>query len=303
MIGIFGCVLGAGRLLGLNVAQLAHAQGLAVSMAAGAMEFVEDGAWNKRFHPGWAASAALTAVALAREGFVGATRPYDGRYGLFNIFGGKYTDWVDLTDISTGLGTVWELLDTAIKPFPTCHFTHGAIDAALALRDRCPADRIERIEIRVPEQVFQVICAPEANKRRPKNDYDAKFSVQYLVATALVHGAVGLKQLEPACLTDPATLALADRTSYGPFPDSPFPKAYSGAVTVTLKDGTTHGHAEPVNRGAADRPLANGEIVEKYRANAALWAGPARVARMEAAVLALDETPAAVDAFAPFCGV
>jgi len=68
MIGVFGCVLGAGRLLGLNVAQLAHAQGLAVSMAAGAMEFVEDGAWNKRFHPGWAASAALTAVVLAREG-------------------------------------------------------------------------------------------------------------------------------------------------------------------------------------------------------------------------------------------
>jgi len=135
---------------------------------------------------------------------IGATRPYDGRYGLFNIFGGKYTDWVDLTDISSDLGTTWEHLDTAIKPFPTCHFTHAAIDCALALRERCPADRIESIEIRVPEQVFQVICELEANRLRPKNDYDAKFSVQYLVATALVHGALGLKELPPACLHRPS---------------------------------------------------------------------------------------------------
>jgi len=302
MVGIFGCVLAAGRLLGLNVKQLAQAQGLAVSMAAGSMEFVEDGAWNKRFHPGWAASSALTAVALAREGFVGATRPYDGRYGLFNIFGGKYTDWVDLTGITSGLGSVWELLDTAIKPFPTCHFTHAAIDCALTLRDRCPADRIAKIEIRVPAQVFQVICEPVANKLRPKNDYDAKFSVQYLVATALNHGRLGLAELEPAYLTDPKTLALADRSTHAVFADSPFPKAYSGAVTITLDDGTVHEQSEPVNRGAADRPLANAEIVGKYRANAALWAGPTRVAAIEASLLALDATPRATDAFTPLSG-
>ncbi len=302
MVGIFGCVLAAGRLLGLNVKQLAHAQGLAVSMAGGSMEFLEDGAWNKRFHPGWAAASALTAVSLAREGFVGATRPYDGRFGLFNIYGGKYTDWIDLSSISAGFGTVWELMQTAIKPFPTCHFTHAAIDGALALRDRCPAREIERIEIRVPDQVFPVICDPVANKRRPKNDYDAKFSVQYLVATALVHGRLGLAELEPEYLADAATLALADRTDCAPYEDGPFPLAYSGAVKITLKDGSVVEHSEPVNRGAAGRPLSNAEIVAKYHDNAALWAGPGRVTAMEASLLALDDTPYAADAFAPFCG-
>lgn len=302
MVGIFGCVLAAGRLMGLNVRQLAHAQGLAVSMAAGSMEFLEDGAWNKRFHPGWAAASALTAVSLAREGFVGATRPYDGRFGLFNIYGGKYTDWIDLTGISAGLGAVWELMNTAIKPYPACHFTHGAIDAALALRASCPPGEIAKIEIRVPQQVFGTICDPVANKRRPKNDYDAKFSVQYLVATALVHGRVGLAELEPEYLTDATVLALADLTECLPYGDGPFPAAYSGAVTITRKDGSTHRHDEPVNRGAADRPLGNAEIVAKFRDNAALWAGPARVARMEAAVLALDDAESAADAFAPFCG-
>jgi len=302
MVGIFGCVLAAGRLLGLNVKQLAHAQGLAVSMAGGSMEFLADGAWNKRFHPGWAASSALTAVALAREGFVGATRPYDGRFGLFNIYGGKYTDWIDLSGISADFGSVWELMKTAIKPFPACHFTHGAIDAALALRDRCPADQIEKIEIRVPQQVFGTICDPVANKRRPKNDYDAKFSVQYLVATALVHGRVGLAELEPEYLADPASLALADLTECAPYGDGPFPAAYSGAVAITLIDGAAHRHDEPVNRGAADRPLSNAEITAKYRDNAALWTGPAKVAAMEASLLTLDQTPRAIDAFAPFCG-
>ena len=221
MVGIFGCVLAAGRLLGLNKAQLCQAQGLALSLASGSMEFLEDGAWNKRFHPGWAASSALTACVLAREGFNGATTPYDGRFGLFNIFGGKFTDWIETTPISAGLGEEWELLQTAIKPYPTCHFTHGAIDAALVLRDRCPASQIAKIEIRVPAQVHGTICEPVANKRRPKNDYDAKFSAPYLVGTALVHGQVGLAELEPAYLADRATLAWPMSQSAPPMATAP----------------------------------------------------------------------------------
>jgi len=308
IVGVFGCTLAAGRLMGLDAAQLAHAQGLALSMASGSMEFLEDGAWNKRFHPGWAAQAGITAAALAREGFVGATAPYDGRFGLFNIYGGKYTDWIDLGGITAGLGSVWELLDTAIKPYPTCHLTHAAIDAALILRDQTGgSDNIESIEILVPFEAFPVVCEPEANKKRPRNDYDAKFSLHYLVATALTKGRLTLDELEPEFLGDAATLALIDRTSYGPYGDGPFPKAYSGAVKIRTRDGRELSHFEPVNRGAADRPLTNTEIIAKYRENAtfgaALWAGPDRVAAMEASLLALDDTPRAADALAPFCGV
>jgi 2-methylcitrate dehydratase PrpD len=308
IVGVFGCTLAAGRLLGLDAAQLAHAQGLALSMASGSMEFLEDGAWNKRFHPGWAAQAGITAAALARGGFVGATAPYDGRFGLFNIYGGKYTDWIDLGGITAGLGSVWELLGTAIKPYPTCHLTHAAIDAALILRDRTGgADNIESIEILVPAEAFPVVCEPEANKKRPRNDYDAKFSLHYLVATALTKGRLTLDELEPEFLRDPATLGLIDRTSYGPYGDGPFPKAYSGAVKIRTRDGRELSHFEPVNRGAADRPLSNGEIIAKFRENAtfgaALWAGPERVAAMEASLLALDDTASAADALTPFCGV
>ena len=303
IVGVFGCTLAAGRLLGLNPGQMEQAQGLALSMASGSMQFLEDGAWNKRFHPGWAAQCGITAAALAREGFVGASAPYDGRFGLFNIYGGKFTDWIDLGAITAGLGSVWELLATGIKPYPVCHLTHAAIDAALALRGKVKLDRIESIEVLVPHQAFPVICEPEANKKRPASAYDAKFSLHYLVAAALVTGRLTLDELEPEFFTDPEILALTDKVSYADYPDSPFPKAYSGAVIIRLKDGREVSHFEPVNRGAGDRPIPNPEIVTKFRENAAGWAGPERVAAMQASLLALDDAASAADALAPFCGV
>ena len=118
MVGVFGCTLAAGRLLGLNAKQLRHAQGLAGSMAAASMQFLEDGAWNKRFHPGWAASCGITAAALAREGFVGASAAYDGRFGLFNSYLGEHMKDADPSLATQGLGDVWELDRVAIKPFP-----------------------------------------------------------------------------------------------------------------------------------------------------------------------------------------
>jgi 2-methylcitrate dehydratase PrpD len=302
IVGVFGCTLAAGRLLGLTAGQLVEAQGLALSMASGSMQFLEDGAWNKRFHPGWAAQCGITAAVLARESFKGASAPYDGRFGLFNIYGGKFTDWVEMSHATAGLGSVWELMETGIKPYPTCHLTHAAIDAALALRGQIDIGQIDSIEARVPHQAFGTICEPEANKKRPTSDYDAKFSLHYLVAAALLTGRITLDELEPEFFTDPGILALTDKVSFKDYPDSPFPKAYSGALIIRMKDGSEVSHFEPVNRGAADRPLPNGEIIAKFHANAALWTGPARVAAMQASLLALDSAPLAVDAFAPFCG-
>ncbi len=301
MIGVFGCTLAAGRLMGLNEKELAMARGIAVSMAAGSLEFVEDGAWNKRLHPGWAAQAGMTAAALAREGFVGATKPYDGRFGLFNAYLGTHKDQADYALATAGLGQTWELMETAIKPYPACHFTHGCIDAALELRKQgVTADKIEGINVQVPAGVFKVICEPEGNKLKPANSYDAQFSVQWLTAAAFVRGKLGLAELEPAEIVDPEIVALTQKVSYAEYKDSPFPRAYSGAVDVLLKDGRKLSHREHINRGAADRPLANAEIVEKFRANVATAFDSDTSARMEAAMLGLETAPLAASALAVF---
>ncbi len=301
MVGVFGCALAAGRLLGLNEKELAMAQGIALSMASGSMEFVEDGAWNKRLHPGWAAQAGITAAALAREGFFGATSPYEGRFGLYNSYMGTYREQADLTLATSGLGKTWELLQVAIKPYPACHLTHACIDAALILKQQGVApERIKSIEALVPEGTFKVICVPEANKLKPANSYDAQFSLQWLTACAFIKGKLGLAELEPGEINDPEVLALTQKVKFGAYQDSPFPKAYSGALTVTLDDGRKISHREHINRGAADRPLSNAEIVTKFRDNVALAFNNEVVDRMQEAMLDLEAAANAAEALQAF---
>jgi 2-methylcitrate dehydratase PrpD len=297
----FAASLAAGRLFGLTERELVHAQGTALAMASGSLEFLEDGAWTKRLHPGWAAQAGITAASLARQGFIGASRPYAGRYGLYAAYLGERAEGIDLARASAGLGHVWELANTSIKPFPACHFTHACIDAALILRNQAAPGDIERIEALVPYQVIPVVCEPVATKQRPANAYEAQFSIPFLVAAAWIRGQMSLAELEADALSDPAISALAARIGHAPDPDAPFPRTYSGELVVHMRDGRTLRHREEVNRGAPDRPLTNADIVAKYRANAALALSPGAIARVEHAVLSLARhSPSALaDAISP----
>ncbi len=303
VVNAFAAAIAAGRVLGLTERELVQAQGIALATASGSLEFLEDGAWTKRLHPGWAAQAGITAASLARQGFTGAARPYSGRFGLFNAYLGHRAAGLDLARATQGLGAVWELAATSIKPFPACHFTHACVDAALQLRHQAGADEVASIRALLPHQVIPVVCEPAANKQRPANAYDAQFSVPFLVAAAWVRGRLTLAELEAEALADPAILALAARVGYAPDPDSPFPRTYSGELIVQLTDGRTLHHREEVNRGAPARPLGNADIVEKYRANAATSLSPAAAARIEAAVLAFAHHPASALADALSTGI
>src|SRR5690606_41033021 len=97
-----------------------------------------------------------------------------------------------------------------------------------------------------------------------------------------------LAELEPSRLGDPAILALADKVRYEVDPASGFPRHYSGEVILRLRDGTEHRHREQVNRGAADRPLRNDEIVAKFMENAAFAVSEARAREIRDAVLGLE---------------
>lgn len=296
LVGAFACALVAGRLFGCNSDQLAMAQGVALSTASASMEFLEDGAWTKRMHPGWSGVAGITAAALAQQGFVAPTRAYEGRYGLYTTHMGTFKDQADLALATAGLGENWEIERVGVKPFPACHFTHGCADAALELvrKHRLNPTEIKQIHVLVPsDMVIDVICEPEAKKRRPVSDYDAKFSVQYIVAACIVRGKFGLAELEPEALSDPEILALADKVTYGVDPESPFPRAYSGEVIVTTTDGQKLSHREHVNRGADDRPLSSGEIVDKFMENAAQAVAPRRAEAIRDLILTLDECGAA----------
>jgi len=290
LVGAFAATLVAGRLLGLDAQQFAMAQGIALSAASGSLEFLNDGAWTKRMHPGWAGVAGLTAATLARHGFVGPREAYEGRFGLYASHLGSYAEDMDLALATAGLGEIWELVQVAVKPMPACHFTHACADAAAILRARHglkPAD-IRSVRALVPQEVVKTVCEPVAGKKRPQNSYDAQFSIPYIVATGLLHGNFGLAHLEDAALGDAEVLALAQRVEYEVDPAAPFPKYYSGEVIVTTRDGRELRQREEINRGAADRPISNEEIAQKFMDNAGLVLPRERAAQIRDLVLGMD---------------
>ncbi|AWB33478.1 MmgE/PrpD family protein [Orrella marina] len=288
LIGAFGCTVAAGWLLGLNEQQLVDAQGLVLSMGAGSMEFLEDGAWNKRMHPGWAAVSGITAATLGKHGYKGTRLAYEGRFGLYRSHLGEHAA-CDLALATQGLSKEWEVTQISVKPMPACHFTHAAVDAAIRIhRQGVRPQDIERIEVLIPQEVIKTVCEPQDSKRKPANSYEAQFSIPYLVGTALVHGRLTLDDIDPPALFDPAVLALAQRIDYRADPDSAFPKYYDGEVIVQLRDGTTIREREPVNRGASDRPLSRDDICIKFRDNAHRQVSPERAEVIESLFIGSD---------------
>jgi 2-methylcitrate dehydratase PrpD len=169
LIGAFGCTLAAAHLLKLDADAIVDAQGIALSLASGSLEFLQDGAWTKRLHPGWAGGAGITAATLAKNGFVGTRAAYEGRFGLYASHLGPLSAECDLGLATEGLGAVWETLNVAIKPVPACHFTHACTDAAALLHAEWNHAPIQRIVARVPAGVMKTVCEPIDNKRRPAN--------------------------------------------------------------------------------------------------------------------------------------
>jgi len=294
LIGAFGAALAAGRLLGLDAGGLARAQGIVASMAAGSLEFLAEGAWTKRMHPGWAGVCAVTACALAGGGFHAPERPYEGRYGLFRSHLGPDAR-VDLEACTAGLGQRWETANVAIKPFPVCHFIHAFADCALALREAhgLEPEAIDSVTALIHPDEVEVVCEPRAAKRRPASDYEAKFSLPYVVATALTRGRFTLDELEGAALADERVLALAARIDYALDERSLFPRYFSGRLRIRTRDGRELAHSEPHNRGSDAQPLGAEAVGAKFHANAARAVSPGQAEAVHEAVMGLEHAPQA----------
>ena len=284
--GPFAAALAAGKLDGLDEARLTAALGVAGSFASGLLEFLEDGSWVKRLHPGWAAHSGLVAAALARGGFSGPETVLEGRFGFYRTFLGQAPD---ATPFET-LGTAWETLRIGFKPYPCCHYNHAYLDCALELRRAhgLAPEMIERIECRVPAGEIPIVCEPRELKLRPRTAYEAQFSLPYGIAAALLDGRVGLETYAPVRLADPRLLALAARVSHVVDPDSRFPEGFPGWIRLTLRDGRNLEARQPDGRGGAGRPLDPLSVVEKFRDNAGRAVAPAALARIERAALGID---------------
>jgi 2-methylcitrate dehydratase PrpD len=266
VLGAMGAAAGVAAALRVEPGAFVSAQGIAGSMAGGIIEYLAEGAWTKRLHPGWAAQSGIRAVDLARRGFVGPRSVWEGAHGLLHGFANT-TDgnWEKLT---ADFGERWVAEAIAFKPYPCGTMIHPYIDCArrLATRGVKPED-VREITCDVGEGTVHRLWEPIAAKRRPPNGYAAKFSQPWCIAYALVHGHLGLEAFADARMNDERVAALAAKVGYRVDPANPYPDEFTGHVLVRLADGSSVEERQPYFRGGAREPLSPGDIEEKFRAN------------------------------------
>jgi len=286
--GVFAAAVGAGKVLGLGESQMTHAIGIALSQAAGSLEFLVEGASTKRMHPGWASHAGIVAAELSARGFTGPSTALEGRYGLFEAYGGVAAP--DAETLAGSLGREWETLNIGFKPYPCGHISHPYMDCARTLRSRYDVsiDQIESIELRVPPAAVPILCEPFAEKIRPANAYAARFSLPFSVAIIFKLGRAGISAFSEEHIADPEIIDLMARTRYLPDETLPYPQGFPGWVRIRLRDGRDLLERMDVSRGSRELPMSDVEIYEKFADNAGRVLSPDKVRRVWDAGIAID---------------
>ncbi len=267
VFGAMGAAAGVGAALKLDARAIVDALGIAGSMAGGIIEYLAEGAWTKRLHPGWAAQSGLRAALLGRAGFTGPRTVFEGVHGLFNGF--AHTRQGDYEALVGDFGQRWVTETLAFKPYPCGTMAHPYIDCARRLAARgIAADDISGIVCEVADGVVHRLWEPLAAKQRPPNGYAAKFSTPFLIASGFLHDGVGLDAFTDAAVQDERVRALAAKIGYAIDSGNPYPNEFTGHLRATLRDGRVIEERQPHLRGGAREPLTRRDVEEKFRLNA-----------------------------------
>ncbi|HTC10232.1 MAG TPA: MmgE/PrpD family protein [Acetobacteraceae bacterium] len=283
--GAFGAAAAAARVFGLDAAGVEGAMGTVLSQAAGSLQFLVNGAWTKRFQVGWAAMNGLMAATLVREGFKGTIEALEGRHGFMRAYAPNPTPQRAVQD----LGTVFELMNTAVKPYPSCRYGHASIDAALALRTEhgLKPEEIEHVMLGLPRAGMMLVGAPPEKKINPQNVVDGQFSGPFVVASALATGAMDWDSYQ--LLQDATIRSLLPKiaSELDPEIEAEFPANMSGKVTIVAR-GQNFVRKVVVPKGEPSNFLTEAELRAKFSGLAEAVLGPERTARLASEVLAID---------------
>jgi len=263
--GVFGAALTSAKLLGLSADQTLAAVGIAGSMAAGSMEFLAEGAWTKRIHPGLAAQNGIHAALLAAEGFSGPLHILEGRDGFLHGYSRNPVP----ERLTAKLGESFEILHTAVKPHACCRYMQGPIDAILALarEHNLEASQVRRIEVAILAAGWNIVADPREKKYNPDSIVDAQFSMPFGAAVALLDGAAGLDQFTMQKIRSPrvrevmAKVALVRDAQL----EETFPKEWPARVTIETEDGRRLEKFVRYPKGDPENPLSWDEMAAKFR--------------------------------------
>ena len=270
-IGVFGATAACCRLLGSTPAVTARALGLAASFASGVK--ANFGTMTKPLHVGHCSRNGLLAALLAADGFTANAGALEHRQGFLHVFNGAGN--FDTEAILRDWGQPWDIVQpgVAIKQYPCCGSTHSAVDAMLSLvreHGLTPA-MVERVESWTHPRRLAHTDRPD-----PQSELDAKFSVQYCLARALLDRRVSLEHFEGEAFREPAIRALLPRIHAAPHPDMAMASTehFGAEVRATLTDRRvlTATVKRPLGRGPGN-PLPP-ELLEAKFLNCAARALP-----------------------------
>ena len=281
VFGAIAAAAGVGASLRLDAAQLTDAMGIAASMSSGIIEYLAEGAWTKRMHPGWAAQSGYRAARLAQGGFVGPRTVFEGEHGFFHAFARSRTGRLrrDARRLRHAL---------ALRRHRLQGSTHAArwrIPTSTARASWSPPGSIpptsRHIECDTAEGIVHRLWEPLAAKQNPPNGYAAKFSIPYAIAVGMLRDNAGLREYDESVVHDPRVRALAAKVGYRIDPDNPYPRRFTGHLRVDVAQRRSArnppGSFPGRRRCAVDVRRARAEIPRQLRAGGLAAAETERV--------------------------
>lgn len=266
IIAPFASACVAAKLVGDSQETLENALGICGSMAAAVQEFLQDGSWSKKIHPGWGCHSAQYALSLARNGYIGPKKIFEGRFGLWMTHFGAVDG---LEEAFADVGKIWHIKEITVKLYPVCHMTHSFIDCMLKLTEQegfAPED-IESAECRIESRCYPIVCIPRDTKVRPTSDYMMRFSLPYVLAIAAKFHKVGTEQINLKYAQDPEIQDLMDRIQCVDDDSKRNPGYFPGYLTVKLKDGRSFVMDQRYETGTVQNPLDTFAVSRKLHDN------------------------------------
>jgi 2-methylcitrate dehydratase PrpD len=270
-VGAVGTAAGCARLLGLNSAETAHAISLATSMCGGFMS--QFGSMTKPLHAGFAAAGAVKAALFAEAGITAGDQTLHGKHGMGWLMVGpdreslrdsmqgkaEYGQTVTFATEDIGVPLMIEAYGLKMKRFPNCGSLHRSLDGILALREEhgFTAAQVKEVFIRAPASHLRNLMY-----ERPVSSAQARFSLEYGMAVALLRGSVGLEDYSQESIMDSDIQALLARTrkEYVNKLESEFPTE----VHVTLTDDSVLSIAVNMPIGSSEAPFSEAQLMAKF---------------------------------------
>jgi 2-methylcitrate dehydratase PrpD len=284
-VGSFGAAMAAGGVMGLDEAAFANALATAATFTAGLQQAFRMDSMSKPLHAGRAAEAGLLAAQLAQRGVTGSLDMLDGEGGL----GRAMSDGPDWSEVGASLGQDFHITRLTFKNHIGCGHTFAAIDGALELKQRhgIAAADIERVHVATYRPALDIACYTQ-----PETANEARFSLTYVVATALAHGSVRLAAYEPARLNDPNSRSLMQRISVAVDPelDAAFPGQRAARIAIEMRDGRRFELLQPNRKGDPEQPLTDAELEDKLLELATPVIGEIRAGALLRSIWTLDGT-------------